>query len=73
MIETIQKYLNKEAVIEYRPFHKADLKETWADITKAEKILGWKPKISFEEGIKRTIDWYIENRDWLKEVEVGNE
>lgn len=73
VIETIQKYLNKEAVIEYRPFHKADLKETWADITKAEKILGWKPKISFEEGIKRTIDWYIENRDWLKEVEVGNE
>lgn len=73
VIQTIQKYLNKEAVIEYRPFHKADLKETWADITKAEKILGWKPKISFEEGIKRTIDWYIENRDWLKEVEVGNE
>lgn len=73
VIETIQKYLNKEAVIEYRPFHKADLKETWADITKAERILGWKPKISFEEGIKRTIDWYIENRDWLKEVEVGNE
>ncbi|MEZ0324028.1 MAG: GDP-mannose 4,6-dehydratase [Hydrogenothermaceae bacterium] len=73
VINTIENYLGKKAVIDYRPFHKADLKETWADITKAEKILGWKPKVSFEEGIKRTVEWYIQNRDWLKDVEVGNE
>jgi Nucleoside-diphosphate-sugar epimerases len=73
VIETIEAYLGKKAVIDYRPFHKADLKETWADITKAKNFLGWEPKVSFEEGIKKTVDWYIENRDWLKDVEVGNE
>ncbi|HEV08830.1 MAG TPA: NAD-dependent epimerase/dehydratase family protein [Sulfurihydrogenibium azorense] len=73
VIETIEKHLGKKAKIDYRPFHKADLKETWADITKAEKLLGWKPKVSFEEGIKITVEWYIENREFLKDVEVGNE
>jgi Nucleoside-diphosphate-sugar epimerases len=73
VIETIEAHLGKKAVIDYRPFHKADLKETWADITKAKNLLNWEPKVSFEEGIKNTVDWYLENRDWLKDVEVGNE
>jgi nucleoside-diphosphate-sugar epimerase len=70
IISKIEKYLGKKAKIEYKPFHKADLKETWADITKAEKILGWKPEIDIDEGLKRTIDWYIENRDWLKDIKL---
>ena len=73
VIETIENHLGKKAVIDYKPFHKADLKETWADITKAKNLLGWEPKVSFEEGIKKTVDWYLENKDWLKDVEVGNE
>jgi dTDP-glucose 4,6-dehydratase len=35
-----------------------------ADISKAERLLGWTPAISFEEGLRRTIDWYIEHRSW---------
>lgn len=31
--------------------------------------LGWKPKYSFEEGIKLTIDWYLNNQDWIKQIE----
>ncbi len=70
VISKIEEYLGKKAKINYKPFHKADLKETWADITKAELLLGWKPKVSFEEGLKRTVEWYIKNRDWLKDVKV---
>ncbi|GAB6072230.1 NAD-dependent epimerase [Venenivibrio stagnispumantis] len=70
VISTIEKYLGKKAVISQKEFHKADLKETWADITKAEKLLGWKPEIPFEEGIKRTIEWYLQNRDWLKDIKL---
>lgn len=73
VIQTIENHLGKKAIIEYRPFHKADLKETWADISKAERLFGWKPKVSFEEGIKKTVEWYLENRHWLKDIEVGNE
>jgi len=62
--------LGKKARIEYKPFHKADMKETWADIEKAGNILGWKPEVDINEGLKRTVQWYVENRDWLKDISV---
>ncbi len=36
------------------------------DITKVKNEVGWKPKVSFEEGIKKTIEWYKQNRRWWK-------
>ena len=36
---------------------------------KIKKDLDWEPEISFEKGIKKTIDWYVNNKDWLKNVE----
>ncbi len=70
IIQKIEDLLGKKAKIEYKPFHKADMKETWADIEKAEKLLGWKPEIDIDEGLRRTVRWYVENRDWLKDVSV---
>lgn len=37
------------------------------DISKIEK-LGWKPKTRFEEGIKKTIEWYVKNEWWWKPI-----
>jgi dTDP-glucose 4,6-dehydratase len=31
--------------------------------------LGWKPSVTFEQGIKMTIDWYLNNLDWMKHIE----
>ncbi len=70
MIGLIEKFLDKRAKIEHKPFHKADLKATWADIEKAKNLLEWEPKVSLEEGIKRTVEWYAQNRDWLKDVSI---
>ncbi len=42
------------------------------NISKIANDLGWKPEYSFIEGIKKTINWYIENRDWLNKI-VGDE
>ena len=69
-IEFIEKYLDKKAKIEYKPFHKADIKETWADISKAKDLLDWQPTIGLDEGIKRSIDWYLENKSWLQDIEL---
>lgn len=41
------------------------------DATKINKELGWKPSVNFEEGLARTIDWYLENSEWLKHVTSG--
>jgi len=37
-----------------------------ADIQKIKRVLGWEPTVNFEEGIHRTIAWYVNNRDWWK-------
>lgn len=42
------------------------------DSTKLQDKLGWKPSLQFEEGIEKTVDWYLENQKWLDNVTSGN-
>ena len=70
IINKIETLLGKVAVIDQKPFHIADLKETWADISKANAIFDWQPQIDIDEGLKRTVDWYQENKYWLKDVNL---
>ena len=42
------------------------------DATKLTEELGWKPSVTFEEGLDKTIDWYLENETWLKNITSGN-
>jgi dTDP-glucose 4,6-dehydratase len=42
------------------------------DATKLNRELGWKPSVTFEEGLSATIDWYLDNTEWLKNVTSGN-
>ena len=42
------------------------------DATKLQRELNWEPSLQFEEGIRKTIDWYLENQQWLDEVSSGN-
>jgi dTDP-glucose 4,6-dehydratase len=42
------------------------------DATKLEQELGWKPSVTFEQGLSVTIDWYLENEDWLNHVTSGS-
>mgnify|MGYP001084362640 CR=1 FL=1 len=62
VIAMIEKFLGKKAKIANKEFHIADIKETWADISKANKLLGWKPTVSLEEGVKRSVDWHLANK-----------
>ncbi|HEX9601954.1 MAG TPA: dTDP-glucose 4,6-dehydratase [Mariniflexile sp.] len=41
------------------------------DASKINKELGWKPSVTFEEGLNKTIDWYLNNETWLKHVTSG--
>ena len=41
------------------------------DATKINRDLGWKPSVTFEEGLAKTIDWYFDNSEWLKNVTSG--
>ena len=41
------------------------------DASKLEEELGWTPSITFEEGLSKTVDWYLENQDWVEQVTSG--
>lgn len=68
MITLIEELTGEKAVIEYQPWHPADMAATWADISKAKKLLEWAPQTAFREGMRRLAKWYDENRSWAKEI-----
>jgi UDP-glucuronate 4-epimerase len=70
VISLIEKYSGKKAVKKNLPPSKVDVKTTRADISKAEEVLGWKPAVSLEEGVKRSVSWYSENRKWLEGIKL---
>ena len=62
---------SSEKLITYvkdRPGH--DLRYA-IDASKISKELGWKPSVTFEQGLKKTISWYLNNEDWLNNVTSG--
>ena len=42
------------------------------DSSKLQKELRWKPSLQFEEGLEKTVDWYLSNQEWLKNVTSGD-
>jgi dTDP-glucose 4,6-dehydratase len=42
------------------------------DASKLNKDLGWKPSVTFEQGLGKTIDWFLENKEWLDHVTSGD-
>jgi len=69
LIFKIENLLSKKAVIDQKPFHSADVQTTWADISKAKEVLYWSPKTTLDEGLKSTVNWYIKNKNWLKNID----
>ena len=60
-----------EEMIEYVKDRKGHDRRYAMNIEKINKELGWQPKIGFEEGIKQTINWYKENKEWWKKIKSG--
>lgn len=73
IVKELLKNLNKpESLIEFvkdRPGHD---KRYAIDSNKAQKDLGWAPEITFDKGLKSTIDWYLSNKEWLTSVTSGS-
>jgi dTDP-glucose 4,6-dehydratase len=42
------------------------------DASKLKNELGWEPSLQFEEGLEKTVDWYLSNEEWLNEVTSGH-
>ncbi|MBI14775.1 MAG: nucleotide sugar epimerase [Chloroflexi bacterium] len=70
IIELIEKYTSKSASIKVVGRDPADVPSTWANINTAKDILSWEPNVSIEVGISRTVDWYKDNYDWAKKIDI---
>ncbi len=78
LVKTIIKYLNKnfdptitEELIEYVEDRKGHDRRYAIDSTKIKTELGWKPQTSFEKGIIKTINWYLQNINWLEKISTS--
>jgi UDP-glucuronate 4-epimerase len=58
MIALMEKFSGKKAKLKLSAKIAADMDVTWADISKAKSLLGWEPKVGFEEGIERLMEWH---------------
>ncbi len=54
----LQRLIGHSSAVKYGPERAGDVKHSLADISRAEQHLGYKPKVDFEEGLSRTIEWY---------------
>lgn len=70
VIEKLENLLGKKAKIENKPFHKADIKSTWANIDKANKMLDWQPTISLDDGLEACVKWYRDNQPWAGQIDL---
>ncbi len=67
-INLVQENVGKKAIIKVLPDQPGDVPYTCADVAKAKHLLGYKSKVAFEDGIKRTVDWYV--KVYAKEQET---
>ena len=70
-IRLTERLAGKQAHLEFQPRHPADMVATWADITKAGQLLDWRPRVGFEDGMRRLVEWYRENREWARDIATG--
>lgn len=62
LIALLEKELDTHAVIDRQPLQPGDVPQTFADVTKARRLLGYNPQTKIEDGIKRFVDWFLSER-----------
>ena len=67
-IHTIEEMVGQKAKLRFAERHSADIPASWADITKAQRLLGWQPEYHFTQGLTALVDWYQTNRDWARAI-----
>jgi UDP-glucuronate 4-epimerase len=63
LIELLEKELDRHAVIERKPLQPGDVPQTFADISKARRLLGYDPQTKIEDGIRRFVQWFLSERE----------
>jgi len=68
LIGLIEELTGKQAQVVYGPRNQADMSANWADVSKADRLLGWRPQVGLREGVGRLIAWYNQERAWARDI-----
>ncbi len=68
VLRFVEARVGRTARVEHRPAHPADVPATWADTSKARRLLGWEPRTTWKDGVRRLVDWYAANRSWARRI-----
>jgi UDP-glucuronate 4-epimerase len=68
LIRLLERAIGKRAIVEHGPPNMADMLSNWADVSKAQRLLGWKPLVPLEKGVQHLVDWYRNERSWARDV-----
>ncbi len=58
LVELLERALGKRAIIDHRPLQPGDVPLTYADVSKARRLLGYNPQTNIDAGIERFVDWF---------------
>lgn len=70
LIQLLESITGKKAQVEYLPPHRADMATNWADVSKANQVLGWEPCVRLADGVRNLVDWYNQERSWASEIQT---
>jgi UDP-glucuronate 4-epimerase len=65
LIADIEEIIGKKAIINQQPEQPGDVPRTFADISKAKRLLNYQPKTELKEGLKKFYDWFLKNKEIL--------
>jgi nucleoside-diphosphate-sugar epimerase len=60
-----------KAIVERHPANPGELLTNQADVNKARTMLGWEPQVGLQEGVRRLLEWYAQERGWAKEIALS--
>jgi nucleoside-diphosphate-sugar epimerase len=68
LIVMLEEIIGKTANIHRTEAHRADMQTNHADVHKAQRLLGWQAEVGLAEGLRRSVVWYLQERDWASQV-----
>ncbi len=72
LVRILLQHLDRpESLIDFVPDRPGHDRRYAVDSGKLERELGWKPQVQFEDGLQRTVDWYLSNAEWLEAISSG--
>lgn len=68
LVTLIEDITAKTAIVQHGPPNPADMYTNWADVSKARRLLGWQPEYNMRRGTEKLVEWYLQERDWAKDI-----